>query len=525
MRDSLLLDGETGNNSYVVTTWGSVDPLDHDYLLNVLNSGPRGGLNTLTVNGSDGPDVFLLRGASIIPDQPGCRPPAFVALLHGILDAERINYDDHINSRLTVNGLGGNDLFVVDDNSAITTLDGGLGNDRFIVGQLFDIPRTPPAVHPEDQFPTIATKLGLLSDGVSFPTTIYGGAGNDTFTDQPQPRGAPDRGGHGQRQVPHQRGPPAAGEGLPHRRGCSRSTAASARAPCGSRRSTASALRLSNINGVTGEGLHVTMRNFAAKATLALFSGAVPMPTPLLLPGEDPPPVVVGAARRAGRRLRCRHRHRIERRHRREAGRTDHRHVHHPTVHRADGAGASSRCRRHSAAARRTPRSPSTAALTFADTAVLEFAAGDIGPKTVIVRLNAGVTPFPPGSIVETISHSSESDDPAYEHATIRNVYVNQAPAKVIPPPPPPVTPPTTPATPPRPAREPGTGTGGLADTGSTTPGFGGLLGGLLALLLGLGLVLVARRGRDRPLSARPAQVSSGTCLDEREGDRGRGRR
>ena len=38
---------------------------------------------------------------------------------------ERINYDTGINGRLTVNGLGGNDYFAVDDNSATTTLDGG----------------------------------------------------------------------------------------------------------------------------------------------------------------------------------------------------------------------------------------------------------------------------------------------------------------------------------------------------------------------------------------------------------------
>ncbi len=338
VRDSLLLDGETGNNSYVVTTWGSVDPLNHDYLVNVLNSGPRGGLNTLTVNGSDGPDVFLLRGASIIPDQPGAADPAFVALLHGILDAERINYDDHINSRLTVNGLGGNDLFVVDDNSAITTIDGGDGNDRFIIGQLFATPRIPPAVHPEDQFPTVATKLGLLSDGVSFPTTIFGGAGNDTFTIN-----------HNLAELRIEAGT-----------GADRFIIAVARQPLTKAYLTngllsldggvgASTVRVtafdnlggfvSNINGVTGEGLHVTMRHFAAKATLALFTGAVPTPTPLLLPGEDPPPVVVVplVVPVAGSGVVIVTESGGE--HRRQAGRTDHRHVHHPARHTADRDG------------------------------------------------------------------------------------------------------------------------------------------------------------------------------------------
>ena len=54
---------------------------------------------------------------------------------------ERINYDAAINGRLIVNGLGGNDAFFVDDNSTITTLDGGLGNDTFQIGQIYGLQR------------------------------------------------------------------------------------------------------------------------------------------------------------------------------------------------------------------------------------------------------------------------------------------------------------------------------------------------------------------------------------------------
>src|SRR5262249_58733903 len=54
---------------------------------------------------------------------------------------ERINYDAAINGRLIVNGLGGNDAFFTDDNSAVTTLDGGLGNDTFQVGQIYGLSR------------------------------------------------------------------------------------------------------------------------------------------------------------------------------------------------------------------------------------------------------------------------------------------------------------------------------------------------------------------------------------------------
>src|SRR5207247_3355237 len=47
---------------------------------------------------------------------------------------ERINYDTAINGRLIANGLGGNDYFASDDNSAITTLDAGKGNDTYQIG-------------------------------------------------------------------------------------------------------------------------------------------------------------------------------------------------------------------------------------------------------------------------------------------------------------------------------------------------------------------------------------------------------
>ena len=96
-------------------------------------------------------------------------------------DVERINYDENINSRLTVNGFGGDDTFATDDNSSITTLDGGAGDDTFLIGQAYANPRVAPDVAPEDAFPTVYTTLGWLSRGISFPTTVFGGTGNDSF--------------------------------------------------------------------------------------------------------------------------------------------------------------------------------------------------------------------------------------------------------------------------------------------------------------------------------------------------------
>jgi hypothetical protein len=54
---------------------------------------------------------------------------------------QSINYDSAINGRLMVFGQGGNDYFAVDDNAAITTLDGGAGNDTFPIGQIYGLQR------------------------------------------------------------------------------------------------------------------------------------------------------------------------------------------------------------------------------------------------------------------------------------------------------------------------------------------------------------------------------------------------
>ena len=170
--DTLTLDGQSDTDTYIVNTGGG---LTENYVINVLDTGAKNdGLDTLTVNGTDGDDVFLLRQVSWIGEAQNysleyAETPAFVALLHGSLDdvfartnaaVERINYDENINSRLTVNGGNGDDTFAVDDNSSITTLDGGAGDDTFLIGQAYANPRVAPDVAPEDAFPTTLTTLG-----------------------------------------------------------------------------------------------------------------------------------------------------------------------------------------------------------------------------------------------------------------------------------------------------------------------------------------------------------------------------
>src|SRR5262249_42813142 len=184
--------GQAGTDTYIVNTTGSQSATPSDYVINVLDTGAKDdGVDTLTVNGSDAADLFLLRKANYLVGRPGAESPAFVDLLHGTLvqaqghtldpHVERINYDVNINGRLVVQGLGGDDYFASDDNSAITTLDGGAGNDTFQIGQVFGSARVPADVAVEDQFDTILTTRGYLSRGNSFPMVVYGGTGDDIF--------------------------------------------------------------------------------------------------------------------------------------------------------------------------------------------------------------------------------------------------------------------------------------------------------------------------------------------------------
>ncbi len=99
---------------------------------------------------------------------------------------ERVNYDGSINGGLEIFGRDGDDTFVLDDNLAPTTIFGDAGDDTFQIGQLFASPRdgTNPnnGLAPADYFQTTPTTQGFLSNGISEPTTIFGGTGDDSFT-------------------------------------------------------------------------------------------------------------------------------------------------------------------------------------------------------------------------------------------------------------------------------------------------------------------------------------------------------
>ena len=157
----LNLHGEGDTDQYTVNLAGQGNAL-----INVLDNGAaNNGVDTLIVNGAD-----VVSGLANQPNDTFLLRRDFVALLNasvagGAFDrVERVNYDENINARLIVNGLGGDDKFVVDDNSSVTTLDGGDGNDTFQIGQVFGTPRTAPAVAAADAFLTTPVVIGIIRD-------------------------------------------------------------------------------------------------------------------------------------------------------------------------------------------------------------------------------------------------------------------------------------------------------------------------------------------------------------------------
>ncbi len=74
------------------------------------------------------------------------------------------------------------DAFYFDDNSAIMTVDGGVGDDKFQVGQVFATKRDGGAIESRGPLRTTELSFGAhLSNGITLPAVLYGGIGNDQF--------------------------------------------------------------------------------------------------------------------------------------------------------------------------------------------------------------------------------------------------------------------------------------------------------------------------------------------------------
>ncbi|MBL7039484.1 MAG: hypothetical protein ISR77_12695, partial [Pirellulaceae bacterium] len=174
-----LLDGQDGSDTYLLAFQGG----NASSLITVQDSGNLVGNDLFVVSGTVFDDQFLLRA-----NTDGSL--AFVALIaelnntnttNDAENVERINYTGV--EQIVINGGLGDDEFAIDDTSAAITINGELGEDRFQIGQLFRTQRTNEAanVSVDDEFATIETTRGFLSDGISAPMTINGGLDNDVF--------------------------------------------------------------------------------------------------------------------------------------------------------------------------------------------------------------------------------------------------------------------------------------------------------------------------------------------------------
>ncbi|HWG94585.1 MAG TPA: Calx-beta domain-containing protein [Mycobacteriales bacterium] len=171
----LRLNGGAGSDYALVGVFGSGDSR-----IDVVDTGATG-TDVLVVNGTAMPDVFLLRNrlVGLLSDK------GTDGLYRSV---ERVTYTDAIDGTVVLNTHGGDDHVAFDDVASFFVVNGGAGNDRFSIGQLFT------AYSTTDEFglPTSETDLGFaeaffdadrgwLSNGNSMPVTIHGGTGDDVF--------------------------------------------------------------------------------------------------------------------------------------------------------------------------------------------------------------------------------------------------------------------------------------------------------------------------------------------------------
>jgi Ca2+-binding RTX toxin-like protein len=165
-----FIDGQGGNDTYILDFEGGVA----NSLVTVLDTGSNEGTDLFTVNGTVFADNILLRSNA-------AGSLSFVALVNSSTAVERINYTGV--ERIVINGGLGNDYVAVDDTTAEITINGEGGADTFQIGQLFASQRTnvDANVSVDDEFATIETTRGFLSNGNSRPMTINGGNDDDHF--------------------------------------------------------------------------------------------------------------------------------------------------------------------------------------------------------------------------------------------------------------------------------------------------------------------------------------------------------
>jgi hypothetical protein len=158
IRQPVILDGGHGSDIYSLFFAGvgsSIIMVDDSSALGVDN-------DQLNVLGTPSNDMMLFR-------------VGVMAMINPLNQFEMIHYT-HVIASIAVDAMAGNDEMVFDDVvSRQFTASGGLGDDRFIVGQLYNAP------HDQYGVPTVLTTRGYLSNGCTVPLSLFGGDGNDGF--------------------------------------------------------------------------------------------------------------------------------------------------------------------------------------------------------------------------------------------------------------------------------------------------------------------------------------------------------
>jgi len=161
------------------------DAITRVYTPNAVPDGMLDALEAQYASDSSPSGLAALKASIDSSYVPSATQTAFVAKLNNDGKAiERFNYRNI--EGITLNLLYGDDYVASDDTLAVFTINGGVGNDRFQIGQVFksvrDTSLETANVLPEDVFATLEITRGWLSNGISAPMTINGGDGNDDFT-------------------------------------------------------------------------------------------------------------------------------------------------------------------------------------------------------------------------------------------------------------------------------------------------------------------------------------------------------
>jgi len=188
------VDGQGGSDRVQVVFRGG----DQHSVVNVRDTGTGTDVDSVNVLGTFGDDDILVRASNnavklgvvaLLPEDATKPDDGFPVKT----ELERVNFWES-TEKLVVDASMGDDRVRIDGTMAETIVQGGSGDDKIVVGQMFHSGRTgteangvtpaDPFIGASDSFATDATTKGYLSQGASGnrPVTVQGGFGNDQIT-------------------------------------------------------------------------------------------------------------------------------------------------------------------------------------------------------------------------------------------------------------------------------------------------------------------------------------------------------